>query len=71
MRVMSFRWRDKEGYGVVADGGVIDASSAFTDRFPSLRAVIEADALVAWREVRAAGDLEFPLMAMTLPSPPR
>ncbi len=65
MRVMSFRWRNKESYGV------IDLSVAFADRYPSLRAVIEADALVAGREVRAAGDLEFPLMAMTLPSPPR
>ncbi len=72
MRVMSFRWRDKkEGYGVVADGGVIDASSAFTDRYPSLRAVIEADDLVAGLEVRVVGDPEFPLMAMALPSPPR
>ncbi len=32
MRVMNFRWRDKEGYGVVADDGVIDASSAFAGR---------------------------------------
>ncbi len=64
MRVMCFRWRDKEGYGVVA------VSSAFADRYPSLRTVTGAGDLVAGREVRAAGDLEFPLMAMTLPSPP-
>ncbi len=57
MRVMSFRWRDKEGYGVVADGGVIDASSAFAGRYPSLRAVIEAGAMAeieAWAAGREA-----------------
>ncbi len=57
MRVMSFRWRDKEGYGVVADGGVIDASSAFADRYPTLRAAIEADAMAeieAWAAGREA-----------------
>ncbi len=56
MRVMSFRWRGKEGYGILADGGVIDVSSAFADRYPSLRAAIEADAMAeikAWAAGRA------------------
>ena len=57
MRVMSFRWRGKEGYGILADDGVIDVSSAFADRYPSLRAAIEADAMAeikAWAAGREA-----------------
>lgn len=45
MRFVSFRHGGRARYGVVKDGGVIDATDRLADRFTSLRDVIEGEAL--------------------------
>ena len=50
MKVASFRRGGKATYGVVADGGLIDVGARLGDKYPTLQAVIEADALDAVRK---------------------
>lgn len=45
MRLISFEYQGKPGYGLVRDGGIVDAGRRLGDRFPDLKAVLEADAL--------------------------
>ena len=47
MKLVSFRWRDKDSYGVVADGGVIDLGPRLGARYPDLKSVLAAGALGA------------------------
>ena len=45
MKLVSFRWRDRDSYGVVADGGVIDLGPRLGARYPDLKSVLAAGAL--------------------------
>jgi 2-keto-4-pentenoate hydratase/2-oxohepta-3-ene-1,7-dioic acid hydratase in catechol pathway len=45
MKLASYLVGDKPHYGIVAEGGIIDLSSRIGRDFPTLRKVIEADAL--------------------------
>lgn len=64
MRLASFECEGRASYGVAVEGGVREVSAALRERFASLRAVIDADALAelgadsGGREF-AAGDVRF------------
>src|SRR5271165_3896976 len=45
MKLVSFVSAGRASYGVVKDGGVIDLGRRFGDRWPTLRALLAADAL--------------------------
>ncbi|MEE8544871.1 MAG: fumarylacetoacetate hydrolase family protein [Alphaproteobacteria bacterium] len=45
MKVISFEHQGRASYGVVGDGGVIDAGAALKERYATLRALLEGDAL--------------------------
>lgn len=50
MRLMSFRYGDKESFGIVTSSGVIDAGARL-DNFANLREVIAADAMDTLRNL--------------------
>ena len=53
MKLVSYIREGRPGWGIVADGGVIDATS----QYPSLKAALAADGLAkvaAWARGRAA-----------------
>lgn len=54
MKLVSFISDGRAGYGVVKDGGVVDLGRRFADQWPTLRALIAADALA--EAARAARD---------------
>jgi len=64
VRLASFECEGRASYGVAVEGGVREVSAALRERFASLRAVIDADALAelgadsGGREF-AAGDVRF------------
>ncbi|MEE8247631.1 MAG: fumarylacetoacetate hydrolase family protein [Alphaproteobacteria bacterium] len=45
MKVISFEHQGRASYGVVGADGVIDAGAALKERYPTLRALLEGDAL--------------------------
>jgi 2-keto-4-pentenoate hydratase/2-oxohepta-3-ene-1,7-dioic acid hydratase in catechol pathway len=45
MRIASFRHGSVESYGIVVDDAVVDVGAALQPRYPTLRAVLAADAL--------------------------
>jgi 2-keto-4-pentenoate hydratase/2-oxohepta-3-ene-1,7-dioic acid hydratase in catechol pathway len=45
MRIASFRHGSVESYGIVVDDAVVDVGAALRPRYPTLRAVLAADAL--------------------------
>ena len=51
MRVISFEHRGKPSFGLLSEGGVIDAGGRVGDEFPDLRAVLRAGALERLREL--------------------
>ena len=44
----SFSIGPRKGYGLIAADGVIDLSTRFAGRFPTLKEVVEADAFGMW-----------------------
>src|SRR5450631_4092726 len=62
MRLVSYRKGTSESFGVVTDGGVVDAAQALGGRFSSLKAVLEGGALPeltkAVQGARATASLE-------------
>jgi 2-keto-4-pentenoate hydratase/2-oxohepta-3-ene-1,7-dioic acid hydratase in catechol pathway len=47
VRIASFHHNEVASYGVIAAGGIIDAGKRLGAQFPTLRSVLEADALAA------------------------
>jgi 2-keto-4-pentenoate hydratase/2-oxohepta-3-ene-1,7-dioic acid hydratase in catechol pathway len=45
MKLVSFKADGSTRYGVVVEGGIVDASAVLGHKYPSLRSVLEADAL--------------------------
>ena len=50
MKVLTYRLGDRKSYGVAVDGGVVDGGKRLGERYPDLRAVIEAGALDELRD---------------------
>jgi 2-keto-4-pentenoate hydratase/2-oxohepta-3-ene-1,7-dioic acid hydratase in catechol pathway len=53
MRLASFAIGQKKSYGVLVDGGVVDAGARLGQRWPSLRAAIAGEGLADIRELAA------------------
>jgi len=51
MRLISFEHQGVAGYGIVRDGGVVDAGGRLGDRYADLKSVLAAGALAALREI--------------------
>jgi 2-keto-4-pentenoate hydratase/2-oxohepta-3-ene-1,7-dioic acid hydratase in catechol pathway len=51
MRLISFEHQGNAGYGIVRDGGVVDAGRRLGDRHADLRSVLEGGALATLREL--------------------
>ena len=65
MKLATFRHEGRTSWGVVTDGGIVDAGKALGERFPTLRDAIAADALKEV-EALATSDAEtVPLDAVT------
>jgi 2-keto-4-pentenoate hydratase/2-oxohepta-3-ene-1,7-dioic acid hydratase in catechol pathway len=54
MRLISFEYERKRSYGVVVDGGVVDAGQRLAGRYPDLKAVLAAGALDELRALAQA-----------------
>ena len=60
-RFVSFSRKAKPGYGLLAEGGVIDLSARYGARWPTLREVIEDAALVSLADESAGLSPDFPV----------
>jgi 2-keto-4-pentenoate hydratase/2-oxohepta-3-ene-1,7-dioic acid hydratase in catechol pathway len=73
MRLVTYRKGSLESFGVVVDGGVVDAAKALGGRFPSLKAVLSAGALPelarAVRGARPDVSLEAVQLLPPIPEP--
>jgi 2-keto-4-pentenoate hydratase/2-oxohepta-3-ene-1,7-dioic acid hydratase in catechol pathway len=73
MRLVTYRKGSLETFGVVADGGVVDAAKALGGRFSSLKAVLSAGALPelarAVKGARADAALEAVQLLPPIPEP--
>ena len=73
MKLVSFVSAGRAGYGVVKDGGVIDLSRRLGDRWPTLRALLAADALAEARAIARDAAPDLPLeeleLAPVIPDP--
>ncbi len=61
MRVVSFRHRGKESYGVVVANGVIDAGSRLGVTAPDLKSLLESDGLVELHTLAAEREADLGL----------
>src|SRR5438105_1871211 len=68
MKLISYVRDGRPGYGIVVADGVIDARGRLGERFPTLRAALEADAR-SDLDALARGVADFPLDAVTLAPP--
>ncbi|WP_428101337.1 fumarylacetoacetate hydrolase family protein [Candidatus Rariloculus sp.] len=73
MRLLSFRSGDHESFGVVADGGVIDAGVHLPGRVGTLKAAIAGDRFGAVAELAAGAEHDYALDEIeflpTIPDP--
>lgn len=69
MRLVTYRKGSVEGFGVVTDGGIVDAAKALGGRFSSLRAVLEADALGLLSSAVQGTKADVPLASVQLLPP--
>ena len=69
MKFISFEKSGKAGYGTVINDRVIDLSKQFADRFPDMRAVLEADALPELQGAASTADADYDLADVTLLRP--
>lgn len=53
MKLSSYQYQGKPGYGVVTDNGIIDITNKMGDRYPTLLSALKADAL---DEIRQTAD---------------
>ena len=61
MKLLSFRRNGADGYGAVVEGGVVDLGARVGDRWPTLDAAVQEDALAHLREASAGAAPDFPL----------
>lgn len=60
MRLVSFEHNGRASYGIVRDGGIVDAQRRLGERYPDLKAVLAAEALGELRALEdAAPDVGF------------
>lgn len=65
MRYLSFKAGQRESYGVIKDGGIVDLGARFNDRYPTLKALIaagfpqEVDATAQGAADLADSDIEY------------
>ena len=69
MKFISFEKSGKAGYGTVINDRVIDLSKQFADRFPDMRAVLEADALPELRKAAEGSTGDYDLADVKLLRP--
>ena len=69
MRIASFTVADRQSYGLVADDSIHEASESFRERYPSLRAVLAADALPALADDRSQGRVDAEEVTLLPPIP--
>ena len=68
MRIVSFTVGDRTGWGVEIDGGIVDLSIRLPE-FPTVRALLQADALDRARAALTDADLDLALADVTLLPP--
>lgn len=68
MKLVSFRQNGKDSYGVIVDGGIVNAGAALGAKYPSLKSVLEADALDEL-EALAANPADFSMEEVDLLPP--
>ena len=73
MKLVSFVSRNRPGYGLVKDNGVIDLGRRLGERLPTLRALLAAGALSEAERTSCTASLDFPLdglkLAPVIPDP--
>ena len=73
MKLVSFVFGGRPGYGVVKDGGVVDLARRLGDRMPTLRDLLAAGALAEAERVAGEAAPDFPLdgleLAPVIPNP--
>ena len=73
MKIVSFIRAGRPGYGIVKDGGVVDLSARFGERWPTLRRLLAADALAEAETAARDAAADFPLdrldLAPVIPDP--
>lgn len=69
MKLLSFRQGDRQSYGLLRDGGVIDLGARCGGRWPSLAAVLRNGALASVRELSASLSADLPLDGLRLLPP--
>lgn len=68
-RFISFSRNGRPGYGLLAEGGVIDLSARHGERWPTLREVIDDGALIPLAEESAGLSADFPVEEITYEIP--
>jgi 2-keto-4-pentenoate hydratase/2-oxohepta-3-ene-1,7-dioic acid hydratase in catechol pathway len=68
-RFLSYARGENRGYGLLVDGGVVDLSRRCGARWPTLREVVEADALALLANENASRAADFPAEDITYEMP--
>ena len=68
MKLVSFSKEGNNSYGIVVDGGILDAGAVLGEKYSGLRAVLDADALDEL-QVLASGSADFSLDEVDLLPP--
>ncbi len=66
MKLLSFEREGRAGFGAVVDQGVIDLGPALQNRYPSLKALLAADAVAQAASAIQGRRADFPLAGLTL-----
>lgn len=69
MKLASFHANGRDSYGVVVDDGIVDVGARLGDRYSSLRAVLEADAIAQLADAAGGQKADFALDAVTMLPP--
>lgn len=69
MKIVAYQSKDAAGYGVLRDGGIVPAGAALTQRYPTIRALLEAQALPALADAVAGQPATVALNDVTLLAP--
>ena len=66
MKIVSFIHAGRPGYGIVKGAGVVDLSTRFGGRWPTLRSLLAADALAEAEAAARAAEADLPLDTLAL-----
>ncbi len=66
MKLVSFEWQGRAGFGAVIDAGIVDLGQAFNGRYASLKDLLAADAVGEAAELVSGRQADFQMSDVTL-----